>query len=341
MKQKHTPSVPAPGTENTVPAPGTETAVPAPGTETTVPVPAPGRGVPGNAPAVRPADAHRVQPDDVLIRGYHRLAENTYTLDVDWAGRHVFFEPALGSVHHHMLVAQTLRQIGLSLAHTEFGISSAYQFLMSGMRYSVDPRHRTDRAPVRAEAVCTVTGRRGMRIAISLEQRGRVFVTSESGFSWVSDRVYRRLRGPFLAARPGVMPSPVGGALTGRGAADEVVLGVSDRPDRWELIADTGNPALMDHPVDHVPGLVIMEASQQAAYAVVAGAGVRSWRPLTTDMRTSRYVEFDAPCWIDAREVTPDGAPDGVAVEVTGTQRGEVAFRSVVEGVAAPVGVRE
>ncbi|WP_328719422.1 hypothetical protein OHT52_07905 [Streptomyces sp. NBC_00247] len=309
-------------------------------------VPVPGRGVPGTAPAVRPADAHRVQPDDVLIRGRHRLAENAYALDIDWAGRHVFFGPALGSVHHHMLIAQTLRQIGLGLAHTEFGISSAHQFLMSGMSYAADPRRATDRSPVRAEAVCTWTGRNAIRIAITLEQHGTVFVTSESGFSWVSERVYQRLRGSFLSARPGVMPSPVAAAVAGRSAADEVVLGASDHPDRWVLIADTGNPALMDHPVDHVPGLVIMEASQQAAHAVVAGAGARSWRPLTTDMVTSRYVEFDAPCWIDAREVstagTPlGGVPGGIAVEVTGTQRGEVAFRSVVGGVAGPVVVPE
>lgn len=319
--------------------------VPAIGTDRTSPVRAPATGVPGHAPAIRPADAHRVQPDDVLIRDRHRLAENTYTLDIDWAGRHVFFEPALGSVHHHMLIAQTLRQIGLSLAHTEFEISSAHQFLMSGMSYAADPRRRTDRSPVRAEAVCTWTGRNGIRIAITLEQHGAVFVTSESGFSWVSDRVYRRLRGPFLSARPGVMPSPVGRTLVGRSAADEVVLGASDRPHRWVLIADTGNPALMDHPVDHVPGLVIMEASQQAAYATVAGTGARSWCPLSTVMVTSRYVEFDVPCWIDAREVPPafpplGGTPDRVAVEVTGTQRGKVAFRSVVEGVAAPVAVR-
>lgn len=331
-------------------------------------VPAPGGGVPDTMPSVRPADAHRVQPDDVLIRGYRRTAENSYALDIDWAGRHVFFEPALGSVHHHMLIAQTLRQIGLSLAHTEFKISSAHQFLMSGMSYSADPRLSTDLSPVRAEAVCTWTGRNGIRIAITLEQHGTVFVRSGSGFSWVSDRVYRRLRGSHLTARPGAMPAPVGAAAAGRRAADEVVLGATDRPHRWELIADTGNPALMDHPVDHVPGLVIMEASQQAAHAVVAGAGARSWCPLTTDMRTSRYVEFDAPCWLDAREVplpdtslsgapdaggppdvagSPDvggapdvaGAPDRIAVEVTGTQRGQVVFRSLVVGLTAPVAV--
>ncbi|MFD6532608.1 ScbA/BarX family gamma-butyrolactone biosynthesis protein [Streptomyces sp. NPDC060184] len=323
-------------------------------TDATASVPAPGGGVPDTVPSVRPADAHRVHPDDVLIRDYHRIAENSYALDIDWAGRHVFFEPALGSVHHHMLIAQTLRQIGLSLAHTEFKISSAHQFLMSGMSYSADPRRSTDLSPIRAEAVCTWTGRNGIRIAITLEQHGSVFVRSESGFSWVSDRVYRRLRGSHLTARPGAMPAPVGAAPAGRRAADEVVLGASDHPHRWELIADTGNPALMDHPVDHVPGLVIMEASQQAAHAVVAGTGSRSWSPLTTDMRTSRYVEFDAPCWIDAREVpapraplgrTPGsdgapgapGAPERIAVEVTGTQHGEVVFRSLVEGVAAPV----
>ncbi|WP_405457139.1 hypothetical protein OG786_09260 [Streptomyces sp. NBC_00101] len=323
VKHHHTPSAPPPATYG----------------DTSVRAPA--RGAPAAAPVVGPAAAHRVQAEDVLIRGVRRLVENTYALDVDWAGRHVFFEPALGSVHHHMLIAQTLRQIGLSLAHTEFAISSAHQFLMSGMAYSAHPGRATDRSPVRAEAVCTWTGRNSLRMAITLEQRGEVVVRSESGFSWVSDRVYRRLRGAFLTARPGAMPVPVEAARAGRRAADEVVLGASDRPHHWELIADTGHPALMDHPVDHVPGLVIMEASQQAAHAVVAGPGTRSWLPLTTDMVTSRYVEFDAPCWIRAREVPPPagpstGGPGRSAVEVTGVQRGRVAFRTLVEGVSGP-----
>ncbi|WP_299529011.1 ScbA/BarX family gamma-butyrolactone biosynthesis protein [uncultured Streptomyces sp.] len=322
--------------------------------------PAPGTGAPDVRTGFTAAVAHRAADRDVLVRGLRAMGDDAYTLDLDWSGPHLFFGPARGSVHHHMLIAQTLRQIGLALAHTEFAIGPSHHFLMNDLTYAVDPRHRTDLSPLRAEASCTWTARNAVRVAISLIQRGTTFLTSDSSFSWVSDRGYRRLRGPRLESRPGPRPFPVPPSATGRHTPDEVVLGPSERPHCWELIPDTGNPALIDHPVDHVPGLVIMEAVHQAAFAFIrertGGAGT-GWCPVSTAMYADRYVEFDAPCWIEARAVPPlppgagltappasgdPGVLSGIltagmpAVELTGRQRGAVVFRSVVEGVLVP-----
>lgn len=282
--------------------------------------------------AISPAFVHRAAAKDVLVTGWQGRSDTSFSVTVDWSKQHSFFAPAKGSAHHHMLIAQTLRQVALGLTHAEFGVAvGANHFLMEELGYSADPRHRTDAAtPVRAEVEYTWTGPRGLHVQIGLQQNGRVFVTSKSRFTWVSDAVYRRLRGARLTARPGAVatPAPVAPSLVGRTAADEVVLGDIGLRDRWELIGDTGHPALIDHAVDHVPGLVLLEAAQQAAYAF---AGGRGFNPVSATIQAHRYVEFDGPCRIEARTVEA-WSPGTTAVEVVGVQRGATTFRCLVQG---------
>ncbi|MEU2953828.1 ScbA/BarX family gamma-butyrolactone biosynthesis protein [Streptomyces xanthochromogenes] len=292
-------------------------------------IPAPGRP----DPAISAAFAHRAAAEDVLVAGWRRRSDTVFSIAVDWSKQHNFFAPARGSAHHHMLIAQTLRQIGLGLTHAGLDVAAGTNhFLLDDLRYSADPRHRTDTlAPVRAEAEYTWTGRRSLRVQISLQQGGTLFVTSSSHFTWVPDGVYRRLRGDYLTARPRAWATPVEPSVVGRHSPDEVTLADTGVPHRWELISDTGHPALIDHAVDHVPGLVLLEAAQQAAYAF---AGSDGFNPLSTAIQAQRYVEFDAPCFVEARAI-PAWSPGALAVEVTGIQRGEATFRCQIQGTPA------
>ncbi|MFE1267845.1 ScbA/BarX family gamma-butyrolactone biosynthesis protein [Streptomyces sp. NPDC058757] len=288
------------------------------------------------APALAPAFAHRAAAEDVLVTGWHRHDATHFSVELDWSGPHVFFAPARGSSYHHMLIAQTLRQVGLGLTHAEFGVAARENhFLLDDLEYTVGPDLRTDAtAPVRAEVEYAWTGRRSLRVRIDLRQHGRLCATGSSGFTWVPDGVYRRLRGDRLAARPARRGTPVAPSLVGRSARDEVTLSLPSEggpADGWQLIEDTGHPALIDHAVDHVPGLVLLEAAQQAAYAFTGGG----FDPRSVSIRAHQYVEFGHPCSIEARPA-PGRLAGGVAVEVTGTQRGKVAFRCLVEGSVLP-----
>ncbi|MGW3647934.1 AfsA-related hotdog domain-containing protein [Streptomyces sp. NPDC000878] len=96
---------------------------------------------------------------------------------------------------------------------------------------------------------------------------------------------------------------------------------------RWELRVDTGHPILFDHLVDHVPGMLLIEAARQAARAATG-------RPdallLGLDGSFARYAELDAPCWIEARVARPDsfgpGPVQDLRVHVHATQQGRRVF---------------
>ncbi|WP_268254571.1 AfsA-related hotdog domain-containing protein, partial [Streptomyces humidus] len=59
---------------------------------------------------------------------------------------------------------------------------------------------------------------------------------------------------------------------------------------------DFSHPVLFDHPADHVPGMLLLEAARQSAHAATHP---RPGLPTSLDATFTQYVELDTPCWID------------------------------------------
>lgn len=116
---------------------------------------------------------------------------------------------------------------------------------------------------------------------------------------------------------------------------EDVVLSAGDRPGRWKLRIDPTHPVLFDHPVDHAPGMLLLEAARQAAHAA-------SGRPsAVVGMKAEflRYTEFDSPCWVWADRLPSD--PQGRRrVLTTLEQNGRRVFSADVTLEAAPGLVR-
>lgn len=95
---------------------------------------------------------------------------------------------------------------------------------------------------------------------------------------------------------------------------------------------DVTHPVLFDHPVDHIPGMLLLEAARQAAHATlqpqqIVLAGI--------DSRFNRFVEFDTPCWIEA-EREDVATPGRVAVRVTARQGDQIPFTATVTAAVDP-----
>lgn len=108
----------------------------------------------------------------------------------------------------------------------------------------------------------------------------------------------------------------------------DVVLSPAGEPHRWQLRLDTRHPVLFDHMVDHVPGMVLLEAARQAATATLGHASL----PLAVTSQFQRYVELDAPCLIEAHRIPPTGtgAAGAESVLVTAHQDQTPVFRCTV-----------
>ncbi|MFG3113482.1 ScbA/BarX family gamma-butyrolactone biosynthesis protein [Streptomyces sp. NPDC048197] len=276
--------------------------------------------------------AHLRDAGRVFITGWNRCGPGAFSLTGRWPAAHDD-----GRCDPRVL-AQTFRQSGLTIAHAEYGVPLSHHMILHNLSFTTNPKFRvSDGGPTELGIEVAVSQARrsgrcasALGMAVRIHQGDVTVAQAEAEFAWSSPAVYRRLRGEHLGVGWGSwpLPAPVTPELVGRSGAAEVMLAPGGRPRRWQLRNDTGNTLLFDHPVDHVPGLALLEAAYQATHATVAPA---RFTPETVISTYERYVEFDEPCWIEA-QLLPRSPSGRLTVLVTGTQSGRIAFRAGLSG---------
>ncbi|MFF3752498.1 ScbA/BarX family gamma-butyrolactone biosynthesis protein [Streptomyces sp. NPDC002018] len=280
---------------------------------------------------------HRAAVSEVFLTGWAAEGPagsdrpDTFTVTAQWPRNHALFARE-GGYQDPMLLIESVRQTGSLLAHAEFDVPFGYQFLMGDISFDAAPELLVAGvAPTDVElrTVCRDIVRRGrslsgMRYDITVLRDGEELATAGAGFRCMSPDVFRRLRGDRPTAAHRTAPPAVDPAAVGHTSPRHVVLArrAPDTGNRWELRVDTAHPTYFDHPVDHVPGTVLLEAARQAAHA---STGMPDALLLGLGSEFTRYAEFDAPCWIEAHP-EPRGTSGDVLVRVRGTQREETVF---------------
>lgn len=278
---------------------------------------------------------HRAAVSEVFLTHWETDSTDCFSVTAQWPRGHALFIPA-GGYQDPLLLVESVRQTGALLAHAEYGVPFGHQFLMWNMSFSADPEALAA-GPSPTEVVlrteCHDIVRRGrnlssMRYRATVERDGAPLAMATAAFSCTSPSVYRRLRGDAPTASSVPMPVGIAPETVGRAGSRDVVLAAADphTAHRWQLRVDTAHPIFFDHPVDHVPGMLLLEAARQAAHA---STGLCGALPVGLDSTFTRYAELDAPCWIDAEPGLPDSL-GRIPTTVRGTQRGETVFTATV-----------
>lgn len=309
----------------------------------------PGRGstvrLGGSLPApatatarVVPSQVHKRHAEEVYLTHWRRTGDDRFHIRGRRPAAHAFYR--VGARFDPLLLCETVRQSFPLLCHAAYGVPPGHQLVWDRFGYRVreDAYGGVDRGPeVELRVECFDISFRGGRPA-GLSSRAEVFwggvpvAATESRFAVLTETVYRRLRGAYAdagAAMSRAVPAaePVPAARTGRARPQDVVLSpLGD--DRWRLRVDTGHDILFDHPVDHVPGMVLLEAAHQA----VGGADI-----LRLDCEFRQYVELDAPCTVTAvPEPVPAGESGARRTRISAVQGGQLRFTATVVGRVPP-----
>ncbi|MES9524850.1 ScbA/BarX family gamma-butyrolactone biosynthesis protein [Streptomyces capoamus] len=260
---------------------------------------------------------HKRAHAEVLLTGWTTHAEgHRHTVRAQWPRFHSFYWPR-DQRFDPMLFVETVRQTLPLLSHTAYGVPFGNHLIWDDFSYRVDPLAMpvpAAPAEVELDIVCEdVRIRNDSLVSMVMHATayldGQRMGTATARFANRSPALYRRLRGPrhdLAAVRRTALPLPpaLRPAAVGHCLPCNVVLAAGARPDRWQLRADLDHPVLFDHPVDHAPGMLLLEAVRQAAHA---------YRPAVTGMVTGmsvtfdRWVELDEPSWVS---VTPLGGDD-------------------------------
>ncbi|MGV9449822.1 ScbA/BarX family gamma-butyrolactone biosynthesis protein [Streptomyces sp. NPDC003635] len=282
---------------------------------------------------------HRTHRKDVLPTGITKHDALHYTVSTQWPADHRRFTDAQGDFLPS-LVIESVRQAVILVAHEGLGVPLGHQFLVSSAHHRVDPgRLRAPDAPARLDldvSIHDLKHRRGvpssLEARVVLRVNGEIIGTGGGECSVMTAEVYRRLRRgrtetAWPAALAAPLPAPVPPHTVGRSLASDVALAPGERSGEWLLRADVSNELMFDHPNDHMPAMVLLDAAQQAAHVVF---GPRPFRPSSCVVSCSRYVEFDSPCVV--RTDLKEEAGHGYVLSVTGHQNGERVFEILFRG---------
>ncbi|MEU3253471.1 ScbA/BarX family gamma-butyrolactone biosynthesis protein [Streptomyces sp. NPDC006997] len=282
---------------------------------------------------------HRAALSEVFLTGWQRTGADTFTVTAQWPRGHAFFTPEHG-LHDPLLLAETVRQSVPLLLHCEYGLPHSYEcgWVFFGFHVRPEALQVTTRpAELELRTVCDdIRFRAGlptsMRVRTEVWRGESLAGWSETRFWCRVGEVYRRLRGRYadkeavFAAAPAPTP-PAPGPLVGRDRTQDIVLSPAGDPAHtWRLRVDTSHPTLFDHPLDHVPGMLSIEAVRQAALA--ARHGERPGFLTGVEITFDRYIEFDAPCWVDVPATAAQHGGARGDVEVRAEQGGRSAFQA-------------
>ncbi|TDB78133.1 ScbA/BarX family gamma-butyrolactone biosynthesis protein [Micromonospora sp. KC723] len=273
---------------------------------------------------------HRAAAAEVLLTDWCRTDADTFACAVQWPRGHSLYGAQSGRFHP-LLVAETIRQCGILIAHVGYAVPMGHAFLMQRLRWMCDPDGLfwAD-GPLQSIALIEITeltrrpdGTIRMRVDVRLERDGRQFAAGSGWLRCVTPAVYQRLRrqpGDHDRGAARAVP-PATPATVGRELIRDVVVGPTDDDGVRMLRVVKEHPILFDHPLDHVPGMLVFEAMHQVAVAEHEGAATAI---TASEASFPAFLELNQPC----RIVVDRPAPDALAMRFL--QGGRVAVHGTV-----------
>ncbi|MFH5877760.1 ScbA/BarX family gamma-butyrolactone biosynthesis protein [Arthrobacter sp. NA-172] len=224
------------------------------------------------AASVRRELVHKRSVSEVFLTHFVQSSSRRFVARAQWPRWHVFYGSPDDSPDS-ALMAETLRQAVIFLCHL-CGVPLAHKLLMPHMRISVAAATLDPMVPAQVAVELNVKDMKlsaGRLSALTVSARfaidGAVIGEGAASARIVNAATYQRLRGAVPAA-----PEEYGGDLldcvdVGHATQRNVMLGQSQRPFAWPLRVDPTHPIFFDHPLDHVPGMLLVEAARQAVRA--------------------------------------------------------------------------
>jgi len=285
---------------------------------------------------------HRASVGEVLPTDTLAVDDNHFLVAAQTPRSHLLFNDGPDRRHDLLVVVETVRQGGTVVAHRflDMPLDRAFVLrsaevevvdvdawrtrptpsqLVAELRLSDVLRRDGVIARMSAEATVTIDG------ALAARGGGAMVAVPLGAYRAVRPPTRKRPR-PTATAKPALPPNQVG-RRNSRNVVISRPVPVGEGGSRaCELLVDPTHPHFFDHPQDHVPGTLMVEAYRQAAVAVGADLLVADADDLfvigcsTTFLR---YAELGTPtvCTVTPGEISlpAEGCPT-VPLELTLSQ---------------------
>jgi len=138
----------------------------------------------------------------------------------------------------------------------------------------------------------------GLEVRAVAAHEGAKTIELAAAFNWMPLEKWDRMRAG-SSWDPGPQPSPADGRTAGRTRPENVVIGepvhASDGGSASApLLVDIAHPTLFDHPLDHLPGGLMMEAARQLSLAIADSRAPDMVGPSWLKIDFQSFAELDA-----------------------------------------------
>ena len=257
---------------------------------------------------------HRRAISEVYLTESARLQDGSFSVQGQWPRRHHFFRVEEERVDL-VLAAETLRQATILVAHRYYSVPLGQSFLMGRLEvHLLENQWSTEESPTDFELVVTVDNVRGrtlgpsaLRTTVSFSVCGHVFATGVGELQILDPRLYARMR-PTSTRSDHLPPSDRFDERAWLRGVSLAPLEAHGHPS-WIMNIDVQHPVFFDHPLDHVPGMVVIEAVRQAH--ALSGSPLRAF-----DGRFHSFLDLDPDRPVVLRGALPNQEHGG-SVEYT------------------------
>lgn len=230
---------------------------------------------------------HRASVAEVFLTDAVQAGDDRFAVAAQLPRGHVVAEDA--PHYDPLLVVETVRQAGVLVAHRWYGVPVGTPFVFRSLDFRVDDPDgtRIGTAPARLAMDLSVVPERtrnGRLQGLTFGGRGTLdgdtCLSGQGRLVFLSPTAYRALRERGRRARletqvpVSARLQPAEPAAVGRTDRRNVVITTPARLADGALAAtvhvDTTHPWLFDHALDHVPGVLELEAARQVAVSAVA-----------------------------------------------------------------------
>lgn len=268
---------------------------------------------PSSFDVIPPELVHKRAASEVLVKGVVARADG-WILRTVLPLDHNFHSDAVGrqsAYHDPLFVLEALRQGCIAGAHLFYAVPLDFHYTVRFYEFAVVDWtalesvgesaefefHTVIRREYRPAAEAQVTG---VDITAIARRNGITAMELAGGFGWMATDQWQSMR-TGSTWRPGRQPDAADPLSAGRTRSENVVIGSpvqgpGERSVCAPIVVDTGNPTFFDHPLDHLPGGLIMEAYRQLALAIQGPRSLTVVGPSRLRCDFHSFAELDPGC---------------------------------------------
>jgi hypothetical protein len=271
---------------------------------------------------------------EVLIADTVQVAEDEFLLGTQLPRAHTLWSDRHYPFHDPLITIEVCRQACIAIPQRYYDVGPDWQFVSKQIELRVvNLEAFTDDETSPPEGILRARfsnkrirhGRlRELTVSSELTIDGTSAATVSGDLMFFPRVTYQRLRTqirkkkPFDDSRERSSARPVDPARVGRIFGRNVTIGervlgrAPGRDCRYTAIVDRTHPCFFDHPLDHLPGALVIEVYRQAAIAAAASDGVGEPADAVVTrcaVQLSDFAELEAPieCLAKVIGTTPDG----------------------------------